>query len=198
MLLDVAEETVVVTVQPLVPDIAQRHIDRARVLRDTMLWANRAAADERRSAARVLARELRLSLRDVGIILGVSSQRAHQLVHDALDGGERRRPGHTSSRSTLSTTGEWTTSTSSSLTTLPRVSVPASCVQVPGCRARALAEEYDVFVGTVRRATDELRSRGLARTLAHTGTFIENPASALALGMTEHVVLEEETDGEAY
>lgn len=63
------------------PDVVQQHINRARELRDTMLWANRAAADERRAAAWVLACELRLSLRDIGIILGVSPQRAHQLVN---------------------------------------------------------------------------------------------------------------------
>lgn len=90
-MLDVPEEAIVVTVEPVVPDVVQQHVRRARELRDMMQWANRAAADQRRAAARVLARELRLSLRDIGIILGVSPQRAHQLVHATGGvGGEQR------------------------------------------------------------------------------------------------------------
>lgn len=45
----------------------------------------------------------------------------------------------------------------------------------PGARLpgeRDLAAEYGVAVGTARRAISELRSRGLAVTLAAKGTFI--------------------------
>jgi GntR family transcriptional regulator len=48
-----------------------------------------------------------------------------------------------------------------------------------GCRAaspvsvrRALAEEYGVALGTIRRAMDELRDRGLVTTLSAKGTFV--------------------------
>ncbi len=41
---------------------------------------------------------------------------------------------------------------------------------------RALAEEYGVAIGTVRRAVEELRSRGLVVTLPAKGTFVKAPA----------------------
>ena len=37
---------------------------------------------------------------------------------------------------------------------------------------RAMAEEYGVAIGTVRRAVRELRSRGLVVTLPHKGTYV--------------------------
>ena len=40
---------------------------------------------------------------------------------------------------------------------------------------RALAAEYLVALGTVRRAVDELRDRGLVVTLAAKGTFVARP-----------------------
>ena len=46
---------------------------------------------------------------------------------------------------------------------------------VPGARLpgeRDLAAEYEVALGTARRATSELRSRGLVVTLPAKGTFI--------------------------
>ncbi|WP_445520397.1 GntR family transcriptional regulator [Streptomyces sp. NEAU-174] len=48
----------------------------------------------------------------------------------------------------------------------------------PGARLageRDLAEEYGVAVGTVRRAVQELRERGLVLTLPAKGTFIAEP-----------------------
>ncbi|MGJ6963598.1 winged helix-turn-helix domain-containing protein [Streptosporangium sp. G11] len=45
----------------------------------------------------------------------------------------------------------------------------------PGSRLpgeRALAEEYGVALGTVRRAIEELRDRGLVVTLPAKGTFV--------------------------
>lgn len=76
----VAEQIVVVDVRPVLPEAAEKHICRARELRGTAAWANHAAAEEARAAARVLAKA-KLSLRDIGTILGVSYQRAHQLIH---------------------------------------------------------------------------------------------------------------------
>ena len=46
---------------------------------------------------------------------------------------------------------------------------------VPGARLpgeRDLAAEYQVALGTVRRAIEELRSRGLVVTLPAKGTFV--------------------------
>jgi GntR family transcriptional regulator len=46
----------------------------------------------------------------------------------------------------------------------------------PGARLpgeRALAEEYGVALGTVRRAVEELRERGLVETLPAKGTYIK-------------------------
>ena len=40
---------------------------------------------------------------------------------------------------------------------------------------RALAEEYGVALGTIRRAIDELRDRGLVTTLPAKGTFVVRP-----------------------
>lgn len=37
---------------------------------------------------------------------------------------------------------------------------------------RAMAEEYGVALGTVRRAMKDLRDRGLVLTLPHKGTFV--------------------------
>jgi len=37
---------------------------------------------------------------------------------------------------------------------------------------RELASEYDVAVGTIRQALDELRRRGLVATLAARGTYV--------------------------
>jgi GntR family transcriptional regulator len=42
--------------------------------------------------------------------------------------------------------------------------------RLPG--ERDLAEEYGVALGTIRRATQELRDRGLVRTVRVKGTFI--------------------------
>ncbi|PRX46546.1 regulatory GntR family protein [Prauserella shujinwangii] len=42
--------------------------------------------------------------------------------------------------------------------------------RLPG--ERALAEEYGVALGTVRKATDILRDRGLVVTLKSKGTFV--------------------------
>jgi len=46
--------------------------------------------------------------------------------------------------------------------------------RLPG--ERDLAAEYQVAVGTARRAVEELRQRGLAVTLPAKGTFVKNPS----------------------
>ncbi|MGW0984255.1 GntR family transcriptional regulator [Streptomyces xiamenensis] len=45
--------------------------------------------------------------------------------------------------------------------------------RLPG--ERALAEEYGVALGTVRRAVLDLRERGLVQTLPAKGTFVSRP-----------------------
>lgn len=78
--LGVPEAWITVDVKPVVPAVVEEHLARARKFRQEAAWANHAAAQESRAAARGLA-DAQLSLRDIGTILGVSFQRAHQLVN---------------------------------------------------------------------------------------------------------------------
>lgn len=68
-----------VDLRPAVPDEVGAHVRTAERLRAEAHRANREAAVESRAAARVL-RDAGLSVRDVGTVLGVSHQRAHQLL----------------------------------------------------------------------------------------------------------------------
>ena len=61
------------------PDEVATHLKQAEQLRAQSRQAQASAAAEVRQAARLLA-EQGMSLRDVGAALGVSYQRAHQLV----------------------------------------------------------------------------------------------------------------------
>lgn len=61
------------------PEEVRRHLERAAELREQAARAQHEAAEEARAAARQLA-AAGLPLRDVGQALGVSYQRAHQLV----------------------------------------------------------------------------------------------------------------------
>ena len=64
---------------------------------------------------------------------------------------------------------------------------------VPGARLpgeRDLAAEYQVALGTMRRAIEELRSRGLVVTLPAKGTFV-----APCLGASGDKVRAHEADG---
>ncbi|MDR3068546.1 MAG: hypothetical protein LBU50_03490 [Cellulomonas sp.] len=74
---DAADVEVEVTVS--LPDGVRDHIERAAALRTRAAESNHAAASEARAAAALLAGS-GIPLRDVGTILGVSHQRAHQLV----------------------------------------------------------------------------------------------------------------------
>lgn len=62
------------------PDEVRDHLAQAEQLREQAARANSAAAAEMRTAARALA-DRGLSVRDLGKALGVSYQRAHQLVN---------------------------------------------------------------------------------------------------------------------
>lgn len=46
----------------------------------------------------------------------------------------------------------------------------AANARLPG--ERALAEEYGVAIGTIRRAVQDLRERGIVTTLPSKGTFV--------------------------
>lgn len=70
-----------VTVQPVLPRETQVIIDEVRRTRDTAAIAAEQAAHTIRKAAQILHDQERLPLRDVGRILGVSHQRAHQLLN---------------------------------------------------------------------------------------------------------------------
>lgn len=76
----VPEADVEITVKPVLPELARKHIERARRLRVQAVRANSESAEETRIAAKVLHEDLALTLRDVGVVMEVSYQRAHQLV----------------------------------------------------------------------------------------------------------------------
>lgn len=61
------------------PETVRGHLDRAEQLRSESAQAQSAAAAEVRAAAREL-HQGGLPLRDIGQLLGISHQRAHQLV----------------------------------------------------------------------------------------------------------------------
>lgn len=59
-----------------------------------------------------------------------------------------------------------------------RSDAPPAGALPPGARLpgeRDLAAEYGIALGTVRRAVEELRDRGLVVTLASKGTFVAEP-----------------------
>lgn len=68
-----------IDLRPVVPPEVAGHVQAAAQYREQASWANREAAREAREAARAL-RAAGLSVRDVGTVLGVSHQRAHQLI----------------------------------------------------------------------------------------------------------------------
>lgn len=77
----VDEESVQIDVRPVVPDEVAAHLSEAVRLREESDRTRAAAAAESRAAAGVLADE-GLTVRDIGTVLGVSYQRAHQLVSE--------------------------------------------------------------------------------------------------------------------
>ncbi|MGH9075290.1 MAG: hypothetical protein ACRDZQ_14415, partial [Acidimicrobiales bacterium] len=82
------EEHPEVTYEFQLAESVQGHLDHARQLREESARSQASAAAEARAAAREL-HEQGISVRDIGRVLGVSFQRAHQLVGD----GERAARG---------------------------------------------------------------------------------------------------------
>lgn len=66
-----------------IPAATRRHLQRAERLRNQARELQSKAAEELRAAARELSRS-GMPLRDIGQMLGVSYQRAHQLVSSDL------------------------------------------------------------------------------------------------------------------
>lgn len=79
LLLDVPPDSFEVTVVPEVPAKVQAILDEVRESRAAAEHASEVASMKAREAARILHDE-GMPLRDVGRVLGVSHQRAHQLV----------------------------------------------------------------------------------------------------------------------
>lgn len=80
LMLEVPEDSFGVAVNVLVPESVTARLNHAAALRKQAAEYRDQAAKETSGAAREL-KELGLSLRDVGAALGVSFQRAHQLVN---------------------------------------------------------------------------------------------------------------------
>lgn len=76
---DVPADSFELVVDLDLPNGAREHVDVARMYRRKADEFNRLAAEEARTAARALAKDL--PLRDVAEVLGVSHQRVHQLVN---------------------------------------------------------------------------------------------------------------------
>jgi len=77
--LQVPENSFDIRVDVVLPAQYKAEIERSQVLHDEAERAAREAADARRQAAKELQR-LHMSVRDIGEVMGVSYQRAHQLV----------------------------------------------------------------------------------------------------------------------
>jgi hypothetical protein len=79
--LDLDPDEIEVEVRPALDNVVRYALERARERRAKAEELAREASEEFRSVARFLASE-DYALRDIGAILGVSHQRAHQLVND--------------------------------------------------------------------------------------------------------------------
>ncbi|MGV1034599.1 MAG: hypothetical protein ACOYBP_05180 [Microbacteriaceae bacterium] len=79
---DVPESEVEIQLVPKLPAEIEQHVTEAERLRRAAAQANSSAAAERQKAAAAL-RDAGIAYRDIGQILGVSHQRAHQLVKAA-------------------------------------------------------------------------------------------------------------------
>ena len=79
LVLEVAQGSFVVDVKVELPAAVQKHLQRAAKLRDQAAKAQAEATDEYRAAARELQSD-GLTVRDIGVALNVSYQRAYLLT----------------------------------------------------------------------------------------------------------------------
>jgi hypothetical protein len=79
LFLEVSENSFDVDVKVELPAAVQKHLQRAAKLRDQAAKAQAEASDEYRAAARELQSD-GLTVRDIGVALNVSYQRAYQLI----------------------------------------------------------------------------------------------------------------------
>lgn len=77
--LDIPEDSFVIDVVPILPDTYRAEAEAADQSRRVAQDANTAAAAHSRAAARALA-DAGLSVRDIGTVMGISHQRAAQLL----------------------------------------------------------------------------------------------------------------------
>lgn len=82
VMLEVEPDSFELDIELELPEPVRAHLAAAERLRAESTRANAAAAEEARAAARGLA-AAGLPVRDIGIALGVSHQRAHQLLTQA-------------------------------------------------------------------------------------------------------------------
>ena len=83
--LDVAPDSFDVTVEPVLPTALQQVVDAVRASREEAELAATIATLRAKMAVLLLHDEEHLPLRDIGRVLGVSHQRAHQLLDHSED-----------------------------------------------------------------------------------------------------------------
>jgi predicted RNase H-like HicB family nuclease len=84
------EDAIELVPRPVLPKATGKTIEQARQAREQARLADRAAVEQTRKAAAVLA-DRGWSMRDIAAVLGVSHQRVHQLL--VPDGASRRQTG---------------------------------------------------------------------------------------------------------
>ena len=73
-------ESIEIRMEIVIPNEVQEVLEEAERLRELARTAQHAAAEEIRKAARAMSEDLHLTVREIGTLLGVSYQRAHQLL----------------------------------------------------------------------------------------------------------------------
>ncbi|MCL2781937.1 MAG: hypothetical protein FWD74_10735 [Actinomycetia bacterium] len=77
--LDIPQDSFAIDVEVIAPDSYRQAIERSEELRDKARATAAEAARSRAQAAKELA-ALHISVRDIGRVMGISYQRAHQLI----------------------------------------------------------------------------------------------------------------------
>lgn len=78
--LNISPDSFALIINPVLPAAVQALLDEVRSSRESAELAAEIASRKAQEAARLLHNEQHMPLRDVGRVLGVSFQRAHQLV----------------------------------------------------------------------------------------------------------------------